>query len=61
MGGPGVIMSRSLLVKLGPHLDECLNNVVVSWNEDLEVGRCIMRRLGVQCTWNYQVGVCVCV
>ena len=60
MGGPGVIMSRSLLVKLAPHLDECLENVVVSWNEDLEVGRCIMRRLGVQCTWNYEVCVCVC-
>ena len=57
MGGPGVIMSRSLLIKLGPHLEECLTNVVVSWNEDLEVGRCIMRRLGVQCTWNYEVRV----
>ena len=60
MGGPGVILSRSLLVKLAPHLDECLSNVVVSWNEDLEVGRCIMRRLGVQCTWSYEVCVCVC-
>lgn len=55
MGGPGVILSRSLLIKLAPHLEECLDNVVVSWNEDLEVGRCIMRRLGVQCTWNYEV------
>ena len=63
MGGPGVIMSRSLLIKLAPHLEECLSNVVVSWNEDLEVGRCIMRRLGVQCTWSYEVClfVCVCV
>ena len=55
MGGPGVILSRSLLTKLGPHLEECLANVVVSWNEDLEVGRCIMRRFNVQCTWNYEV------
>jgi hypothetical protein len=55
MGGPGVVLSRSLLIKLAPHLDECLNNVVVSWNEDLEVGRCIMRRLGVQCTWSYEL------
>lgn len=55
MGGPGVVVSRSLLVKLAPHLEECLSSVVVSWNEDLEVGRCIMRRLGVQCTWNYEV------
>lgn len=55
MGGPGVILSRALLIKLAPHLEECLDNVVVSWNEDLEVGRCIMRRLGVQCTWSYEV------
>ena len=55
MGGPGVVLSRSLLVKLAPHLEECLSSVVVSWNEDLEVGRCIMRRLGIQCTWNYEV------
>ena len=60
MGGPGVVLSRSLLIKLAPHLDECLSNVVVSWNEDLEVGRCIMRRLGVQCTWSYEVYTCTC-
>ena len=55
MGGPGVIFSRALLMRLAPHLDDCLHNEVVSWNEDLEVGRCISRRLGIQCTWNYEV------
>ena len=55
MGGPGVIFSRALLEKLGPHLEDCLQHEVVSWNEDLEVGRCISRRLGIQCTWNYEV------
>ena len=55
MGGPGVIFSRSLLKKLVVHLDDCLQNVVVSWNEDLELGRCISRRIGVQCTWAYEV------
>ena len=55
MGGPGVIFSRALLIKLAPHLEDCLQHEVVSWNEDLEVGRCISRRLGVQCTWNYEV------
>ena len=55
MGGPGVIFSRALLEKLGPHLENCLQHEVVSWNEDLEVGRCISRRLGIQCTWNYEV------
>ena len=56
MGGPGVILSRALLQRLAPHLEDCLHNVVVSWNEDVEVGRCISRKLGVQCTWNYEVG-----
>lgn len=55
MGGPGVIFSRTLLLKLAPHLEDCLNNVVALWDEDLEVGRCISRRLGVQCTWNNEV------
>ena len=55
MGGPGVIFSRSLLKKLVVHLEDCLANVVVSWNEDLELGRCISRRIGVQCTWAYEV------
>ena len=55
MGGPGVIFSRGLLIKLVPHLEDCLENVVVSWNEDLEVGRCISRKLNVQCTWAYEV------
>lgn len=55
MGGPGVIFSRALLIQLAPYLDDCLENVVVSYNEDLEVGRCISRRLGIQCTWAYEV------
>ena len=55
MGGTGVIYSNTLLKRLAPHLDECLSKVVVSYNEDLEVGRCISRRLDVQCTWSYEV------
>ena len=58
MGGPGVILSRALLRKLGPEVDDCLNNVVVSYNEDVEVGRCISHKLNVQCTWSYQVQNC---
>jgi hypothetical protein len=54
MGGPGVIFSRALLIQLVPHLDECLRSVVVSWNEDLEVGRCISRKLDIQCTWSFE-------
>ena len=55
MGGPGILYSNGLLRRLGPHLEECLQNVVVSYNEDVEVGRCVSRRVGVQCTWSYQV------
>lgn len=54
MGGPGVLFSSSLLSKLVYHLDHCLQHVV-SYNEDVEVGRCISRQLGVQCTWAYDV------
>ena len=59
MGGTGVIYSNTLLRRLAPHLDECLTNVVVSYNEDLEVGRCISRKLDVQCTWSYEVRLCI--
>jgi len=55
MGGTGVMYSNTLLRRLAPHLEECLSNVVVSYNEDLEVGRCISRKLNVQCTWSYEV------
>ena len=55
MGGPGVIFSRELLRRLGPHLQDCLDNVVVSYNEDVELGRCVSRKLDIQCTWSYQV------
>ena len=55
MGGPGVIFSRALLMKLKPHLEDCLKEVVVSWNEDVEVGRCVSRKLDIQCSWSYEV------
>lgn len=55
MGGPGVIFSRSALRKLGPHLNDCLNSVVVSYNEDVEVGRCLSKMLHLQCTWSWEV------
>lgn len=54
MGGPGVLFSSSLLAKLVYHVDNCLQHVV-SYNEDVEVGRCISRHLGIQCTWAYDV------
>ena len=56
MGGPGMIFSRALFRKLGPEVDDCLENVVFSdYDEDVEVGRCISHKLHIQCTWSYQV------
>ena len=56
MGGPGVVFSRALFRKLGPEIDDCLNNVVFSdYDEDVELGRCISYKLQIQCTWSYQV------
>ena len=57
MGGPGVIFSRSALRKLAPHLNDCLSSVVVSYNEDVEVGRCVSKKVGIQCTWSWEVSV----
>jgi chondroitin sulfate synthase len=54
MGGPGVIMSRSVLKKLAPHLEHCLNNMV-STHEDVELGRCVRKHVGVTCTWSFEV------
>ncbi len=54
MGGPGIIMSRSVLKKLAPHLEYCLKNLVSS-HEDVEVGRCVRKHVGVPCTWAFEV------
>ena len=55
MGGPGVFMNRALLKRLAPWIEECMAHTIVSWNEDVEVGRCISRRAGQQCTWSYEL------
>lgn len=54
MGGPGMIMSRTVLKKLAPHLEYCLENLL-SYHEDVEVGRCVRRFVGVSCTWAIEV------
>lgn len=56
MGGPGVIMSRSVLKKVVPHIEYCLKNLLTS-HEDVEVGRCIKRFVGIPCTWSFEVGL----
>ena len=54
MGGPGMIMSRGVLKKVAPHLEYCLKNLVSS-HEDVEVGRCVRKHVGVTCTWAFEV------
>ena len=54
MGGPGVLMSRSTLRKVAPYLEHCLENLYTT-HEDVEVGRCIRKFVGVSCTWAFEV------
>ncbi|KAI8507303.1 Chondroitin sulfate synthase 1 [Branchiostoma belcheri] len=52
MGGPGMIMSREVLRRVVPHISRCLKNLYSS-HEDVEIGRCITKFAGVDCTWAY--------
>lgn len=60
MGGPGVVFSSAMLQSLVPYLDKCRLGLELynqrhapteGWyNEDVELGRCVSRTLGVSCT-----------
>lgn len=54
LGGTGAILSRSTLSKLVPHLDNCFEDTITE-QEDVELGRCIYKNIGLQCTWSYEV------
>lgn len=56
LGGPGVVMSQSVLRKVAPYLLICLNETA-SFHEDVEVGRCIRKHVGVMCPWAQEVSV----
>ena len=59
MGGPGVVFSSTALAALSVHLKRCLKAVEsynskwgkdIGWyNEDVELGRCISRTVGINC------------
>lgn len=55
MGGPGLIMSKETLRRIGPHLDFCYQNLVYSYHEDVEIGRCINKFANITCTLAYEV------
>ncbi|KAL9954162.1 hypothetical protein ACROYT_G041663 [Oculina patagonica] len=56
MGGPGMILSQSVLRKVGPHLEHCLQTAPKAhMHEDIELAKCIRRYAGVSCTWSYEM------
>ncbi|NWX05733.1 CHPF2 glucuronyltransferase, partial [Caloenas nicobarica] len=52
-GGFGYLISRSLLLKLHPHLDSCRNEIL-SVRPDEWLGRCIIDFLGITCVSQLQ-------
>ncbi|NXX98385.1 CHPF2 glucuronyltransferase, partial [Centropus bengalensis] len=52
-GGFGYLLSRSLLLKLRPHLDSCRNEIL-SVRPDEWLGRCIIDFLGITCVSQLQ-------
>ncbi|XP_074756962.1 chondroitin sulfate glucuronyltransferase isoform X2 [Athene noctua] len=55
-GGFGYLMSRSLLLKLHPHLDSCRNEIL-SVRPDEWLGRCIIDFLGITCVSQLQMQI----
>ncbi|XP_059674675.1 chondroitin sulfate glucuronyltransferase isoform X1 [Gavia stellata] len=55
-GGFGYLISRSLLLKLHPHLDSCRNEIL-SVRPDEWLGRCIIDFLGITCVSQLQMQI----
>ncbi|XP_072902434.1 LOW QUALITY PROTEIN: chondroitin sulfate synthase 2-like [Hemitrygon akajei] len=53
LGGFGYLLSRSLLVRLQPHLESCRNEIV-SGRADEWLGRCVIDYVAVNCVSEYQ-------
>ncbi|KAI1296886.1 Chondroitin sulfate synthase 1 [Halotydeus destructor] len=54
MGGPGVIFSRAALKLLVPNIQYCLKHLY-STHEDVEIGRCVNKFVGISCTWSFEM------
>lgn len=52
-GGFGVLLSRTLLQQLRPHLESCRNDIV-SARPDEWLGRCILDATGIGCTGHHE-------
>ena len=63
MGGPGVVFIQSALRVLAPQLEMCLSAIIFHnkhsdspwYNEDVELGRCVSRVVGIQCSVSKEV------
>ncbi|UJR22100.1 hypothetical protein I4U23_025166 [Adineta vaga] len=53
MGGSGIILSQQTLLQLGPWLDHCYTNELLTNHEDVELGRCILTHVEIDCTNAY--------
>ena len=53
MGGSGIILSYQTLNILGPWLDQCYENETLTHHEDVELGRCIIKHLHIDCSKAY--------
>ena len=68
MGGPGVIFSNAALRELVPHLEDCLEAIEyynkftnsLWYDEDVELGRCVSRKIGIQCSGSEEVRSATC-
>lgn len=56
MSGPGIVFSSSVVREAERVADKCLMDQTPSHHEAVELGRCFSRRMGIQCTWAYEVG-----
>lgn len=56
LGGPGIMMTSSVLRKVGPNVVVCLNTTA-SYHEDVEIGRCLRQFGGVMCPWGFEVSL----
>lgn len=54
MGGPSMVFSRATLSRVVPHISFCLKNLYTT-HEDIEIGRCVRKFAGINCTWAFEV------
>ena len=56
MGGPGIVISKGVLARMGPHINHCMNHLHTN-HEDTELARCIYKFVGISCIHGKQVSI----